>query len=344
MWGKTVLVNLESSVTGITISSTQSVILTTAWQRVSVPFTSTVTTPGSFYQAAIEGLGTLNVQLTRASVEVGTLVPTLYCKTAGTPYGALSRYAAGVHIALPLIPAAPIATVDTADITAPVITVTLPAVQDNVWGYEIRSADNKKVLVHQDIIDGHSTDLVAGQYKFTDNGNSARNPHYLVYTYNLLGEFSVAWDTSLSATVIPTPQISILTVDDDTKKLTWTGINSSSYLVEIDATSASMSNIIRSINTPDNFYVLDDSDFFPLRYIRVTAIDDIGAGLSGQVSHQFEAPAIVEFGANECQDVPAPRNGKTDPAIPSGSLFSQFSAEIIAESWKNYASNNGRYG
>jgi hypothetical protein len=286
----------------------------------------------------------IGVKITRASLEVGTLTETLYAKTASVPYGALSRYAAGLHIALPLIPNAPTATVDTTTITAPVITVTLPAVQDNVWGYEIRAADNKTVLLHQDIIDGQSTDIIAGQYQFTNNGNSARNPAYFVYTYNLLGEFSTAWDTTTNATVIPTPQISNLAVDDSTKKLTWTGVNSSMYLVEIDATSANMANIIRSVNTPDNFYVLDDSDFFPTRYIRVTAIDDIGSGLSGQTSHQFEAPSLLEFGANECQDVPAPLNGKTDPTIPTGSFFAQFSSEIIAESWKNYASNNGRYG
>jgi hypothetical protein len=82
---------------------TRAVVCNGDWQRVSLPFLTDVATGTVICSVTASAA----VSLCQASLEVGTSFETLYCKTAGTAYGALSRYSTGLHLALPLLPPAP---------------------------------------------------------------------------------------------------------------------------------------------------------------------------------------------------------------------------------------------
>jgi hypothetical protein len=101
--------------------------------------------------------------------------------------GHYSRYAAAGRSNLPLQPAAPTATIDYTNGLHPVISINNPALMQDVWGVEIRAADNRTVLYRMSFADTGFTS------KFTDFANILLNPQYYIYTYNLLGEFSASF-------------------------------------------------------------------------------------------------------------------------------------------------------
>lgn len=110
--------------------------------------------------------------------------------------GKYSQYAAGLHIALPLIPPPPTGTIDETIPTAPIITFIMPNDMQDVWGVEARTNINNPnglvtdttVLYHSDLVDSSYTTT------FTDVNNLSLVMDYLLYTYNLLNEYSTAFD------------------------------------------------------------------------------------------------------------------------------------------------------
>lgn len=167
------------------------------WQRVSVSGTAPSNMTGNLeVSLTCNGPG-LNLYVTRASLEVGTSAETIYCKTMSVPYGALSRFAAGIHSSLPMIPDAPTASIDYTDPKNPVITVTLPNVQDDVWGYQIQDS-NLNIVHKQDL----SEVLVGQAITYTIANNTATTLVYHVSCYNLLGEVGNSYNLKV---VIPSP-------------------------------------------------------------------------------------------------------------------------------------------
>lgn len=73
--------------------SVKSVTLTGNWQRVSVA--------GSGTSATITAVTNVAALITRVSVENGTSVEKMYCRTTGSLYGPVSRYSAVVHADFP---------------------------------------------------------------------------------------------------------------------------------------------------------------------------------------------------------------------------------------------------
>lgn len=336
--GKTVFLQIQDDVSPWSSRSSLNVTLTADWERYSISFTATAGNSGYLVSISNNGPTPAAVQMTRGSFETGTLTETVYCKTTSIPYGALSRYSAGLHVALPLIPNAPTAFVDTSKITELTITVTLPNVANDVWGYEIRASDNKTVLTHQDIIDAVSSDIITNSYQFQVTGNKSRNPTFYVYVYNLLGEYSPAY-TAVGN--VPNPTVASLAADDINKKLTWTGTNATSYLVELDDTSFQFKHVVRSVSTPDTHYAFADPDFFYARWIQVTPFDILGKGTSVTLFHNYDATAVIDISAAEVLNVPAPATPTTDPTVPAG--FSGNTEQIIALAWQQYAANKDRY-
>lgn len=310
-------------------NTTANVTLTSAYQRKSISFTFGGGAVGNIrVRVNIPNSGAHDVRVTRASLEVGTLTETGYFKTNGTVYGALSRFSAGLRVNFPLAPPAPTGSVDYTDESNPVISVVLPGVLQDVWGVEIRASDNSTVLYKKDLTDAGYTPT------FTHAGNTSRSLSYYLYTYNLLGEYSTAYN--LTGT-IPTPSASGLTVDEDTKMVKWTGANTpKGYKVEI-ATDVGYTTKTVDTETVDEFFQLQDTDFFPQRYIRITPFDDIGNGSAVTTSHVYTPVAPVSFDADEVEVVAAPAGPGTNPSVPTP--INPWRQEYIEQVLRNYRIN-----
>lgn len=305
-------------------------------------------------------IGTANgvtLQLTRASLELGTTSETVYCKTRETAYGATSRFSAGVHVAFPMVPPSPTATADISDPLHPVLTVTLPSsTSDNsaygiaglnnsgpsladVWGYEIRASDNSTVLQHVDLTDASSTLT----YTYDNSSSPSRSLKFFVYTYNLLGEYSTSTyevDITLSQ-----PSCSTLGVDEATKSLWWTtsepaGVGQVQYILAEIATDSGYTNIVLSKKVLATYLALSDQDFFEQRYFRVTPYDVIGAGTNTTAAHVYNPSAVAELNGNEVTTVAAPATPTTDPTVPTA--MKDWESIYIGASWRNYAYNRYR--
>ncbi len=229
---------------------------------------------------------TPKVKIGRVSLEVDRLTETGYFKTVATTFGAMSRYAAGLRVNFPLVPPAPTASLAYTDPVNPVVTVTLPGALQDVWGVEIRASDNSTVLYHKDLSDsGYSP-------AFTHAGNASRSLSYYVYTYNLLGEFSTAYNATAT---IPTPSLSALSVDETAEVLKWTGANATKYQVEI-ATDAGYTAKTLDKETTGQFIALDEDSLLLQRYFRVTPKDSFGSGTPVTTSHvvNLNAPGSLD--------------------------------------------------
>jgi hypothetical protein len=255
-----------------------------------------------------------------------------------------SRYSAELHCAYPNIPAEPTAAVDVSDPKNPLITVLMPGVMENVWGVEVRAADNTTVLLHVDLTDAGFTASVV------DAGNATRSLSFYVYTYNLLGEYSTAYNL---VSTIPTPTVTGLTVDEGTKTLQW-GVNTqaSGFKVEIDNTDATFMHIVfvrgeesRIANAvllvPTTHMVLSDPDFYESRWFRVTAYDGLGNGTPATLMHGYTPVAVTEFNGNEVTTVAAPPTPVSDPTIPTA--LAEYPQEYLEATWHNYRLNLERY-
>jgi hypothetical protein len=117
------------------------------------------------------------------------------------------------------------------------------------------------------------------------------NGFYYLYSYNLLGEYSVA--AAVDATPVM-PTVSGLYVDDNTKILNWDG-QGWRYRVEVSSDALYTEPNTWEKETRDKFLQLLDPDFFPLRYIKVTAFDKIGDGGFQEITHDYavDPPVIV---------------------------------------------------
>jgi hypothetical protein len=113
----------------------------------------------------------------------------------------------------------------------------------DVWGIEIRASNNSTVLYHKDLTDsGYLAAVIA------DNSVAkSRSLSYFVYTYNLLGEYSTAFNVTAS---LPAPSASSVTTDEATMRVKWNmtfTLPIVQTLFEI-ATDSGYTNIIYSDN------------------------------------------------------------------------------------------------
>jgi hypothetical protein len=328
--GQQVTIQLRNNA-GAVIAASSAVTFTGSWQRASVSFTFAGGAVGNI-SAYISAVTANTFSLSRASLEVGTLTETVYCKTNSTVYGAFSRYAAGLRVQFPLIP--PVVdgvTITYVDVTKPIITVALPANQQDIWTMEGRDSDNSTVL--------YKKDLVAAGFdiNFTKSGNATRSLSFFVYTINLLGEYGTAFHATAT---IPTPSISGLAVDEDIHSLKWTGANSPLYRVQIDKVDTTYANLSVNTSTVDPLWPLSPLDFFLQRYVKITPYDAIGDGTPATVSHLYTPTAVVEFNNNEVQSVGPPPTPTTDPTVTAP--YTNYPADYIGFSWSDYAYNKGR--
>jgi hypothetical protein len=240
----------------------------------------------------------------------------------------MSRYSSGLHVAFPLVPPAPTATIDASKITAPAITIVLPTLQQDLWGVEIRDSDNLTVLYHSDLSNAAFVPI------YTRLGNTTRNLSYFVYTYNLLGELSAAYNATAT---IPTPAISALVVDEDTKLLNATATNATLFKVEIDKVSTAFANLSVNTTNKNASWHLSDLDFFFQRFFRVTPGDDLGFGTAVQANHVYTPTGVVQLTSSEAQSVAPPASPTTDATVPSP--YAPYAADYVAASWEHYNDN-----
>jgi hypothetical protein len=319
------------------------VTFTGQWQRVSVSTTGAGTQLGTFFPIISNAVDSLakSFQMTRASLEINTTSETVYCKTNGTAYGAVSQFASGVKVGFPLIPATPSATIDASDPLHPIVNVGLPVVMADVWGIEIRASNNSTVLYHRDLTDsGYLAAVIA------DNSIiKARNLSYFVYTYNLLGEYSTAYNATLT---MPTPAITAFVMDEPMSRLEWATSNAqnvTSYVLEMNPGS--------SYNAADPLYTSSSSgtialysgqvagsSFFNAWHFRITPFDAMGAGTAMDLNHSYTATGVVEFNGNEVAVIPAPATPTTDPVVPTP--LSDYPTAVIGAGWRNYGTNSRR--
>lgn len=285
--GSSVLLYMRyESIGGAAQIAAQAFVLTGQWQRVTLPATTTIGGTDGFVVGVLgAATGSVTVLATRASLELNTTQETIYCKTkdatasgGSSVYGANSRFGGSVHVGYPLVPPSPTGFVDPTDISNPIVNLILPPVAQDVWGIEIRASDNSTVLYSANLTDAG----FAPAYTWA-NGWS-RNLSFYLYTYNLLGEYSAAYNLTYT---IPTPSITSVSVDEVTKSLNWTSAHASSYSVEIDNTDETMSSIILSDirAMPPKIPLitatsvpLSDPDFFNLRWFRIIPYDVLGPG------------------------------------------------------------------
>jgi hypothetical protein len=279
------LVNASSS------STSQAVVCTGKWQRIYV-------TGGSdYYRPYLQPHSTgVSFQITRMSVELGTQ-ETIYCKTNATAYGATSRFSKGVHTVLPLIPPPPTASGNFTKINAPVISVILPANLTDVWGCEIRAADNTTVLFNTALVNATLTPpTVSGDTSMVLQtvvpALSRRAYSYWVYTFNLFGEYSSGFQ--FTGTISP-PTVTNLNIVNSEKMLVWTGSNATAYAVYIDKTDMTLQDLSVTADTINTYYPLSDVDFFNLRYIVVIPYDAIGQGNNEGGFFEYLPDSITSF-------------------------------------------------
>lgn len=122
--------------------------------------------------------------------------------------GNYSRFPAVGKANLPLVPVAPTASIDFTNPVAPIINVALPVLLADVWGVEIRGPDNITVLYKVNLVDLTSFTTVGASavntVPFTDTTNDSLHMSYYVYTYNLLGEYSLVYNvTAINPDVNP---------------------------------------------------------------------------------------------------------------------------------------------
>lgn len=253
------------------------------WQRVSV--TADVTSNLSTVQ--VLGKVLLETPQRVYYVDQWSLEPglreTVYCKTNGIPYGVTSRYSMGVHCALPLIPPAPTLTGAMNSSGVYQLTVNLPALMDDVWGVEVRDADNKTVLYKANLND------TSFMLTFTPPTPTSRTPTYWAYTYNLFGEYSPPYHTPL--TPIAKPTVTTLAVNTASSTLTWNHTGAKRFTVTGASTDV--------ITTSDTKFTLSPALFFGNNSYTVTPYDDIGPGDPVTINHQYVTPPVVSFSGTE---------------------------------------------
>lgn len=109
--------------------------------------------------------------------------------------GNYSRFPAVGKANLPLVPPTPTASIDFTNPVAPLINVALPASLKDVWGVEIRKSDDSTVLFRVNLVDLTSFTTLgtsaANVVQYADTSNDFLVMIYNIYTYNLLGEYSL---------------------------------------------------------------------------------------------------------------------------------------------------------
>lgn len=319
-------------------NTSQAVTFTGKWQRVVVSHTLAATTTDKVSVKVTSGAQSF--QATRGMVELGS-TPTVYCKTLSTPYGSLSRFASGIHVAWALPPAQPTAVIVASDPTKPLVNITLPNNLENVWGVEIRDSDNSTVLYNSKITSAGDT----LSYTYANTSNK-RALSFYVYTYNMLSppDYSSAYNATLSLTG---GTISGLAVNDANQNLTWTlteatGMtgSTSNTTVEIASDAGFTSNYTK-VSIQAQTLALSPQDFFSTRYFRVTPYDGLGAGTGETISHSYTPSAVTSLTVSQVVSVAPPATPTTPPTVPAA--FVTVAADYQSTSFTNFAQNKERY-
>lgn len=308
------------------------VVVSQYWQRISIAASGTGKTGlGTKVGVKIFNIGnaSLALEVDRASFELGTTFETVYCKTNSTTFGAMSRFAAGLHVAFPLIPAPPTATITYTDPTQISVNVLLPANMDDVWGTEIRADDQTTVL--------YSGTLIDSSYEpdFIVDGNTSRNLSFWVYTFNLLGEYSPGYHLTRT---LASPSVSSVSVDDGAKTLNWTNSeNNTGVLIQatFNNTVASAAyptlGTVTTINTSISYsnsddtgfhtnlasFPLPDGDFFPSRTFTITPYDTLGNGTPVTITHAYSINKVVDFTTAEAGSIEAASTSGGSVTVPT---------------------------
>lgn len=289
-----------------------------AWIRESVAL-NYVTTTGDI-QLTVEIPAGTTVSLTRASFEINPPngVETMYCKTAGTAYGATSRFSCGVHVGLPLIPAAPTATIDpSSNELTPTIDVVLPQSLSDVWGVEVRASDNATVIYHSDLQDSSYNPVVQCP------ANTSRTITYYLYTYNVLGDYSVPYEFTYS---FPTPSIvGTPTVTVGTKTMNITVANATDLTIAhkqtgnnfIQMTRAVISSGLSLTGQANVQYQIPDDMFFASNTYYLIPNDQIGDGTTTSFTYVYTPNAVTEVTSAEIIDVAPFTTPNTPATVPS---------------------------
>ena len=207
--GAQIILHVEQSVSPFS-GSDKYITMTGRWQRVSYTFPAFTSGQSGNIQCSFRWPGGTSavVYVSRASLEINQSSETVYCKTNSTVYGAASRFSAGLHTALPMIPPSPTASGDFTDTSAPVVSAVLPADLTDVWGCEIRAGDNSTVLFKTDLVNAQLTppSVTGGTtmvLQYTGPQLANRTYDYWLYTYNLFGEYSAGYHFAGTLTSLP---------------------------------------------------------------------------------------------------------------------------------------------
>ena len=272
----------------------------------------------------------VTLRVSQASFEVGTATETAFCKTLDKPYGSLSRNSAGIRVAFPGIPPAPTATIDTTSITAPIVNVVMPSAMQDVFGIEVRAVDNTTVLLRANLSDANFLPY------WVHTQNTSRPQTFYVYTFNLLGEYS---DPYIANMTIPSPSVTQLVMDESTQILHWASVGAVGVVVEI-ATDQLFTNITWHSPMASQYLFIGNTEFFPSRWFRVTAYDDIGPTATPATLFHHYVPTAIVLNPITISVVPAPPTPTTHPVPPP--ILIPHVTRIVNESLNNYAINAGR--
>jgi hypothetical protein len=319
--GATIQLIIYDSGSPLTIIASQTVTLSSAWQRFSLWATTPIKSGASIGVAIGNASTTSFIYVTRASCEINGPNPyeTVYCKTANIAFGAMSRFSSGVHVALPLPPAAPSASIEQITnpfMNVPIVNVTLPAQMQDVYGIEIRGGDNIAVLYHQNL---------------SDNGfmlnvkmpvNNFRQQSYWVYTYNILGEYCAFGANA--AVNLATPDVTGLFIDQQSHEARWTCPTGTSFFVECDNTSAAFTNVFWSTTQKETHRWIGDASFYAPIWVRVTGSDAFGSGISSVVFNNGQVQALSNGAVGSWWPGAHPTGGGNNaPLVPQASSFDQ---------------------
>lgn len=198
--GQKIKIAISAHTTGGS-SPSPTITLTGGWQRVSVTSSDPRRACSGVISCVISNASATPtvVEITRASLEVGITAETVYCKTNGIQYGVMSRFSSGFKCSFPFIPPAPTATINMANPAYPVVNIVAPALLQDVWGFEVRASDNVTVLADIELAD------YTGGYIY-NNSLLLSSLSFYVYSYNILGEYSAAFNCTTS-TMPPTAPV-----------------------------------------------------------------------------------------------------------------------------------------
>lgn len=252
---------------------------------------------------------------------------------------AISRFSKVIHVGYPLLPAPPIVVqTDTTDILHPIITFGFNGDIRNIYGLEIRDADNVTVLLQRAVFS--TSELI---YVFDNSLRKTRSQTFNAYFFNLMWGYSTTLTFTLT---IPQPLV-IPSIDETggTLVMSLSPTGGRADLIEFQISSNANFTVMSATGSlavspisgaAMNFvHPLTLEDLLQQRWFQTRGRDKIGFAPFTQIQHIYTPQGLISFdGTNNVLYVGPPPAPGTDPTVPAP--LAQYAQDIINDGWDQY--------